>query len=232
MPLADDNKPKKLKENEKINEDNAIFATTLLPAIINEMVEKQNLVQLAKLKDQIREMTFKGKTKKSPMHIAAITGNTDIIDFLIKLNLNVNVLDDNNNTPLNYACLYKRKEAALMLKENGGLFKNDIYLGNVLCDLAVKGDFESLKLFNECGANLMVCNYDRKNIAHFAAQYGKEDIIKYLLYSLEFNIIVADRWGKTPYHYGTKKIRAIFEEKIPWVKDTLYLCKKRKKSSK
>jgi len=64
----------------------------------------------------------------------------------------------------------------------------------LLCFYAYDGDLESIKLFYECGANLIVGDYDKRTLAHIAASNGKTDIISFLINNANLNIMIEDRW--------------------------------------
>lgn len=197
------------KENE--NEENLLIASTLLPTVINELVEKNNLSILKKMKNIIKMINFskfaklenskfeKTKNLKNPLHIAAIEGHLDIVKFLLKCRVNINEIDEDKFTPLNYACSNKHREVSLYLKSRGAILNLENNFGEYFCQLAYQGDLERIKLFYECGANLMIGDYDKKTIAHVACSYNKFEIIEFLVKETNLNLMVEDRWGNTPY---------------------------------
>lgn len=214
-----------MNENKK-NEENYNLASTLLPTIINELVEKNNYSLLVKLKKIIKLTNFKHFGRKNPLHYAAINGNLQMAKFLLKCQININEIDDCQYTPLNYACIYKNREVAMFLKENGGILnQNNKEMGDLFCYLASHGDLESIKLFYECGANLMVGNYDNRTVAHIAASFGMKEIIEFLLNQTNLNIMIENRWGKTPYEEATEDIKTLIIGKARYEA----LSKKKKK---
>jgi ankyrin repeat protein len=209
-------------------EEGYIIASTLVPTVINELVEKDNLSMLKKLKKCIKNIYFRDFTKKNPLHIAAINGSYEIAKFLIKCRININEMDDEKKTPLNYACLSKHRKVALLIRDRGGILNQSMDLGNLFCSFAYEGDLDTIKLFYECGANLMMCDYDKRTVAHIASSEGKVDIIKFLVEETTFNIMVEDRWGNTPYMDASEEIKKIIEGKFRVDK----LSKKKNKSLK
>jgi lysophospholipase len=203
----------KMINNETKTEESHIMADSLLPTIINELVEKDNIEMLKKLENSIKLIHFRDYTKRNPLHIAALNGNYEMAKFLIKLRVNINEIDDNKNTPLNYACLGRHREVALLLKENGGILNQNKDMGSYFCKLAYDDDLDTIKLFYECGANLTVCDYDKRTLVHVAALEGKDQIIEYIVKNTNINIMVVDRWGKTPYSYANEISKAIIESK-------------------
>jgi 60kDa lysophospholipase len=201
------------KENE--NEENLMIASTLLPTVINELVEKNNLTILKKMKNIIKMINFSKFGKKNPLHIAAIEGHLDIIKFLLKCRVNINEIDEDKFTPLNYACSNRHREVAYFLKSQGAILNLENSFGEFFCSLAYQGDLESIKLFYECGANLMIGDYDKKTLAHVAASCNKVEIVEYLVKETNLNLMVEDRWGNTPYADATsEEIRNVIKSKF------------------
>ncbi len=58
------------------------------------------------------------------LHTAARKGNFDIVKTMLPLASDINVKDNDGNTPLYYACKYGHKQIAGLLKENGGTALN------------------------------------------------------------------------------------------------------------
>lgn len=199
---------------EKKTEENYVIANTLLPTVINELVEKGNLDMLKKMKSSIKYIYFRDYTKRNPLHIAAINGNYDIAKFLIRCRININEMDDTKFTPLNYACANKHRKVAHLFRENGGILNQNNDMGTLFCTYAYEGDLDTIKLFHECGANLMMCDYDKRTLAHIAAAEGQIEIIKFLVEQTNFNIMVEDRWGNTPYMDATPDIKSIIESRF------------------
>jgi len=194
--------------------ENVMLAKTLMPTVINELVEKNQIEMLKKLKNEIKSLNSKDFTKRNPLHIAAINGNLEATEFLIKCNVNVKELDDLFNTPLNYACLRKHKVVAMKIKESGGILNMRGEFGDLFCKLAFENDLETLRLFYLCGANLMTGNYDLRTLAHIAAAEGKLDIIKFLIDEVNVNIMISDRWGNTPYDDAFGEVKDIIGKKF------------------
>ena len=139
------------------DKDSRIVLNSLVPSIIIELIEQENLETLKKFENEIRHIHFTEFSKKSPLHVAAKIGNEKIVKFLLKNpNIKVNMLDFNKMTPLNYACLHKNDKVAMLLRQNGGVLSEESFstLGGLFCKLAYKGELENLILFYNCGANL------------------------------------------------------------------------------
>ena len=134
--------------------------------------------------------------------------------FLLKCGINLNELDDCKLTALNYACKFKYKEIALLLKEKGGILNNCQDLSTKFCEYGFTGELDGLRLYYQCGANLNLEDYDNRTVAHLAASQGHANIIKFLVEETNFNIMISDRWGNTPFTVAKNdEIKAIIKKK-------------------
>lgn len=210
----------KMMDLNKADKDSHTIFKTLVPSIIIELIEQDNIEMLKKFENEIRHIHFAEHSKKSPLHVAAKIGNEKIVEFLFKFkNLRINQLDFKKMTPLNYACLYKNKNVSEMIRSRGGILSEDteLNLGNLFCKLAYEGDLENLKLFYNCGADLInIRDYSGRNCAHIASAEGKLDIIKFLLFDTQYNINLPDIKGRTPLwesKRGNPEVRRLLVER-------------------
>jgi ankyrin repeat protein len=202
-----------MKENDKI-------FNTIFPTIINELVSRVNsyLIKgeinfLLKMKNEIKHIPYSSYTKTGPLHIAAINGDIDIVSFLLKCNININLLDSEQVTPLYYAAINKHEKVATLLKEHGGIIEYKD-LGSLMCSLAANKDLATIKLFHNCGADIMSPDYNSRTLAHIAAAEGEKDIIEFLI-NTGYKIIKQDKWGKTPFDDCPEDIRELILSKFP-----------------
>lgn len=183
---------------------------------------------LKNLKNEIRLIQFSEYTKRTPLHIAAINGNIEIVQFLLKCNMNINSIDSNKMTPLNYACMNRHIEVARLLKENGGYINENSDMGTLFCSLAYKRDIETIRIFHECGANLILADYDNRTMAHIAAAEGQLEIMKLLVNETNFDIMKKDRWGNTPADDCTDEIKGLIKSKFNISNSLITLVKSKK----
>ncbi len=80
----------------------------------------KDIPQCAKiLLDRGAEVKGHGAGGKSVLHEAAGKGDKDIIEFLLKYNVNINMTDDAGNTPLKLALENERQDCAMMMMQHG-----------------------------------------------------------------------------------------------------------------
>jgi ankyrin repeat protein len=96
---------------------------------------------------------FKGR---SPLHAAALYGNLEIMDCLIKARAIVNVLDSDGATPLYYAVAKGKTEAVIHLIENGANVNRFKGGRPPIIVAALNRNLEITKFLIEAGANLNV----------------------------------------------------------------------------
>jgi len=201
------NKILKIMDIDPKSEESNSISTFLTPVIINEFIKKQNLEMLKKFKNEIimGEKYYHNKT--NPLHVAACFGNIEIIQFLIECKVNINGYDEKNRTPLNISCINNHVEASRLLKSKGGKFNNNIQgLGIILTNLAYEGNLDAIKLFYQCGANLLGEDYNKRTLAHIAADEDRVDIIEFILEN-RLDIMKKDKWGDTPFSNASEILK-------------------------
>lgn len=203
-----------VNENDELKKEEQNFALHLIPNIINELVEKNNLDILKKLKNYVKHINFSEFTSKNPLHISAREGNLNLVKFLVKLRIGLNEMDEYKLTPLNYACKFGNKEVAIFLKEKGGILNYTNELSNEFLYYAKNADLSALKIYFECGANLSIEDSNKRTVAHIAAAEGHTEIIQFLIEETNVNILSCDKWGNTPYSEAkNQEIRDIIKNK-------------------
>ncbi len=130
----------------------------------------------------------------------------DVIDMLIKADIDVNVCDENGETPLMNAIHAGLLGYARRLIENGA----DVNAANYgwgndnAIQFAVRWDQpDIIPLLLEKGADYTALNYAGRNIAHFACQSGSAKTIAVLAASNlnKLDVTVRDKDGLTPADY-------------------------------
>eukprot|EP01084_Bolivina_argentea_P131928 232816_1 len=94
---------------------------------ILSFLNKYNITQIPfgpakKLAQSFKNWQKKGYDVKYPLHFAALTGNVNEINKLCKqkhINIEEKRTEDNDKTPLGYACYYNQLESVIALIKNG-----------------------------------------------------------------------------------------------------------------
>ena len=112
--------------------------------------------------------------------------------------LQVNALDTWGNSPLSEAVRHGHANVAAKLFARGAVLGFDeARAAAALCDAALRGDLEKIRLCIRCGIDVNAADYDRRTCMHVAASEGDHKLVS-LLMEHGARTDVKDRWGGTP----------------------------------
>ncbi|XP_066260535.1 putative ankyrin repeat protein RF_0381 [Euwallacea similis] len=119
-----------------------------------------------------------GRHRQTPLHIAAKLGHHSMLKLLIESGCNINTLDSDDRTALNWAVRQGDEEAVRILCEAGSLVNNE-EPGEVLpLDLAVyNGNSLVVKLLLQYGARIIPSHY----LLHKAVTQNNLDVVMALV---------------------------------------------------
>ena len=199
-----------------INTDEVII-NEFLPSFIIDLVRKDQLSVLHSLKYHINKMSNKlinemyPSYTKTPLHFSCEQGNIELTNYLINIGFKLNVIDNLNKTPLYYACLSKNQDLCEYLFSKGAQKSYQELEGDFLCKLAFNNDLETLKLLFKYYSNeILITNYEKRNIVHIASIRKNKSIILFLKDNINYPIdILVDEYEKSAYDYANEEIRLI-----------------------
>lgn len=129
----------------------------------------------------------------SPIWAAAVRGNKDVVEALIKFGANVNSLSDTGSTPLRSVCYMCRSddgdridrqteyfEVVRLLVDNGADVHKPNFNGGT-CLINSLHNFDLTLYMINCGADVNASDHQAKTALHYAIQEGRLDIVKLLL---------------------------------------------------
>ncbi|MCD4826409.1 MAG: ankyrin repeat domain-containing protein [Acholeplasmataceae bacterium] len=163
----------------------------------------QNDLEFVKLNMTHLEMV--DEKKKSLLHYAVTGSAIDVIQYLISLDINVNMVDQHGETPI-FDCARKGKlQIAKLLISKFANINIVNRVGECPIHLAAfKGDLDMIKLFIESGAYLNKTTNEDKFPVHYAIGGGKHEVVDYLLKQSKQNYYLKDTYGDTLLHHATK----------------------------
>ncbi|KAL8234227.1 hypothetical protein R6Q59_020327 [Mikania micrantha] len=151
---------------------------------------------------------------RSPLHMAAIKGYADVIQFLLQKGAVINATDNVGNTPL-FEAIENGHDMVVSMLVEAGAFLDINNAGNCLCMAVAKRDVEFLKRVLDNGINPNSRNYDLRTPLHIAAAEGLYSIAKLIL-EAGGSVFSKDRWGNTPLDEarvgGSKKLIKMLED--------------------
>lgn len=149
---------------------------------LEEAIERRD-VNVAKywIQEQRHNTTLRFPHGVTPLMLVAKTGNEEILEAALNTDWNVNATDNEKNTPLHWAVMYKRPKAVEMLVAAGANINADEGWKTPL-NLAIKNrDLEIVKLLIRLGADVNKKDSFDETPLMWAATWGQGDIIKVLL---------------------------------------------------
>ncbi|KAI3780235.1 hypothetical protein L2E82_10206 [Cichorium intybus] len=153
---------------------------------------------------------------RSPLHIAAMKGFGDIVQFLMEKGAIINATDNHENTPL-FEAIKNGHDAVISMLVEAGASLDMNNAGNFLCMAVANKDFEFLKRVLANGINPNSKNYDLRTPLHIAASEGSYSIAKLIL-EAGGSVLSKDRWGNTPLDEarvgGSKKLIKLIQDAI------------------
>lgn len=148
--------------------------------------------------------------KQSPLHYAVKYNQLEFTEMLISRGAKTNLADENGFTPIHLSVeesVGEVKILELLTKSDdiNNFKQDDKSLLHLLIEK--KGDLKTFKWLIEKGANLHAVDKDGCNILHYAAQFGRADIVEYLIGHHDIKEIInkQDNNGNTPLHLSVKE---------------------------
>ena len=135
---------------------------------------------------------------RTPLHVAASAGHTDLVKWLLKATADPAMKDKQGNTPLNDAVLAKRDRVAQLIRQEHPSQRFVCpFSGVLMCQAAFNGVLADIKRFILNGVSVNEADYDGRTALHLAACEGHIECVEYLL-ECKANVHSKDRFGGTP----------------------------------
>ncbi|KAI5741630.1 hypothetical protein M8J76_015533 [Diaphorina citri] len=136
------------------------------------------------------------------LHCAASRGHRECLETLITLcGADVDVIDTNGCSALFYAVTLGHADATTLLLQYGATPNRQDRKGRTPAHCgAAKGQFETLRILHENGANVWARNVKGDFPLHDAVQSGRRELVIWLLTQRPDAINATNNDGKTPLH--------------------------------
>ncbi|XP_054781931.1 protein ACCELERATED CELL DEATH 6-like [Prosopis cineraria] len=207
-----------------ITSENKFGNTPLHEAVVSKNLDGVNI--LLKAHDDVALARYWNNAypNKSPMYLAVLTGDLEILHFLLQIPFSSNLTISNcrGNSPL-HAAILERKPARIGYLEGVSILLNKSTLtafqknseGNLPVHLACEGGHVQVvkKLLEVKCPWLDVrlwLNNNGQNMLHIAARNGEKNVVKYLLKTPKIihdeTMNERDVNGDTPLHLASRKL--------------------------
>lgn len=152
----------------------------------------------------------------SPLHVAAANGELDMVNLILRGEVNLSIMDDLHRTPLHLAAYNDHAEVAkaILAKEAGHLDINaPAMFGITPLHLSIMRRSLSVAeiLVSEHQVDKMAQTEDLLSILHMAGDVGQDNIVTFLAQNLAESDIsklmspsMVDRIQRTPLHYAAR----------------------------
>jgi uncharacterized protein len=165
----------------------ADLATTLNPfnAYYNNIPRAAQANDVGKIRSLLADGTSPNQTEEgggtTGMHIAAGTGNLQILAILYKAGGDVNQHDAVGSTPLDYAAEHDRYDAAKLLVEMKTRINDQNKNGMTALMYAAKtGDIQLVHMLLDGGANPNILDYTGRDAASWAVESHRQSVVQLL----------------------------------------------------
>ncbi len=128
-----------------------------------------------------QELETRDSFGRTPLHLAAVAGNVDVMQWLLEQGCDVNSKDKLGETPLHKAASHGHERAVNLLLRKGGDVAAVDAEGRTVVHFAAMKSAKLLNTLKYAGASLQ--NRDSRGMTalHFAAAAGCDDAVRYLV---------------------------------------------------
>eukprot|EP01017_Pseudomicrothorax_dubius_P028044 TRINITY_DN3305_c0_g2_i1.p1 TRINITY_DN3305_c0_g2~~TRINITY_DN3305_c0_g2_i1.p1 ORF type:complete len:351 (-),score=70.00 TRINITY_DN3305_c0_g2_i1:141-1193(-) len=208
----------------EITKNEPSLRESLLPNLINTAAFYGYLEMLNTMVEKGVDLGQGDYDERTPLHIAAREGRTEVIAFLLSNGVRPNPVDKFGLTPLLEAIVHGRSIVVKQLFEAGARLNknvNEQVLSRYLFRWVKEGNVEKLRQVYYCGVVNMeqFINVDRRTLGHLAVAENQLKVVEFLRNEVYFDFSISDRFGRTPLDeskmYGFTEISSIIEN---WLK--------------
>ncbi|XP_018569299.1 uncharacterized protein LOC108909444 [Anoplophora glabripennis] len=138
---------------------------------------------------------------RGSLHEAAANGNLRIIKVLLKLGVNVDMVDHNGCTPLHVASSCLVTTVKFLVEHGADINIKDRRGGTALHHAVCTSQWDVIKFFLERGVNINITDNDGSTLLHYAARSGQWDIIEFFL-NRGIDVNVRNIYGLVPIQFA------------------------------
>ncbi|KAK5967342.1 Lasparaginaselike [Metaseiulus occidentalis] [Trichostrongylus colubriformis] len=182
-----------------------LIRDTILPPLVCSAAKTNKLDILKSIKDSGVNFAVSDYNLRTALHVAATSGNLEIVKYLLSMGANVHVKDLFGYNPLLCAVKAKALPCVIAIRDAGGIIDIPLYkLGVDLCLAAAHGDVDQLKCWDAAGSDLSTTDYDKRTALHVAVTHNQREVVRFLIEKgMDPNGV--DEFGTTPLSEARRK---------------------------
>ncbi|KAL0215324.1 hypothetical protein P9112_007508 [Eukaryota sp. TZLM1-RC] len=152
------------------------------------------------------DLTSPDKTGKTPLHYACLSGNLDLVEYLLTLGVPVDIRDsEHSQVPLHFAAKMGHVDCTSLLLQVGVDAELADKLGWTAVHHAVaETHINVVKVLIANGASLCIQSESGLTPLHLATTRGSLDMVKLVLENCKALVSIEDNQGQTALHYACK----------------------------
>ncbi|CAD5122432.1 DgyrCDS10856 [Dimorphilus gyrociliatus] len=165
------------------DEDVQLLKDTVLPSLMCAASRSNDIDTLEGIRKTEGNIFSMGDYDlRTPLHVAASEGLTDVVDYLLRYGASVHVKDRYGHTALDDAVRFNKHAIISSLRKAGAVLRVlPMRTAMLMCHAVATNHIDNLKSWILAGVDPNVTNFDKRTALHIAASIGNVELVEYLL---------------------------------------------------
>lgn len=186
-----------------------IGCSSSLNDVLIDAIRSGNLDEVVSNIQDNRNINYKDKSGKTPLHHAAAYGQMEIANYLVSNGADINVKDNNDYTPLQIAAYEGHKDLVAFLVSKGADVNTVNSYGVCPIHRAIFGNnLDIVKILVSNGADVNARTVYGYAPIHEVTKFGQLDFVRFFV-SNGADINIKGPFDYTPLHYAVEKLEIV-----------------------